>query len=79
MTNKPLKPTDYRRYRAETDRRLLLAVIGFLIVVGGALIGILYGGWAAATGLICLLAGAGVILFLWLLLTLMERWVNKSE
>ncbi len=79
MTNKPSEPTDYRRYRAETDRRLLLAVVGFLIVVGGALIGIVYGGWAAATGLICLLAGAGVILFLWLLLTVIERWVNQSE
>ena len=79
MTNKPSEPTDYRRYRRETDRRLLLAVIGFLIVVGGALIGIIYGGWAAATGLICLLAGAGVILFLSLLLTLIERWVNRLE
>jgi fatty acid desaturase len=79
MTNKPSEPTDYRRYRRETDRRLLLAVIGVLVVGGGALIGLVYGGWAAATGLICLLAGAAVILFLWLLLTLVERWVSDSE
>ena len=39
----------------------------------------IYGGWAAATALICLLAGAGVILVLWLLLSLLERWINESE
>lgn len=77
MNGKPSEPTDYRRYRQQTDRRLLLAVIGFLLIVGGALIGVIYGGWAAATGLICLLAGAGLILFLWLLLSVIERWANS--
>lgn len=79
MTQKSSEPTDYRRYRRETDRKLLIAVLTLLVVGGGALIGLIYGGWAAATALICLLAGAGLILFLWLLLSLLERWVKDSE
>ncbi len=79
MAQKPTEPTDYRRYRRETDRKLLIAVLALLVVGGGALIGLIYGGWAAATALICLLAGAGLILFLWLLLSLLERWVKDSE
>ncbi len=73
----PLPPTDYRRYRRQTDRRLLLLVIGGLLIIGGGLIYIIYGRWALATGLACLLPGAGLILFLWGLLSLIERWVKE--
>jgi hypothetical protein len=74
---KPLPPTDYRRYRRQTDRRLLLLVVGGLLIIGGGLIYLIYGRWALATGLACLLPGAGLILFLWGLLSLIERWVKE--
>jgi hypothetical protein len=74
---KPLPPTDYRRYRRQTDRRVLLLVVGGLLIIGGGLIYLIYGRWALATGLACLLPGAGLILFLWGLLSLIERWVKE--
>ncbi len=37
-------PTDYRRERRRTDRNLALAVVIFLVGVGGTLIALIYGG-----------------------------------
>lgn len=68
---------DYRRYRRQTDRRLLALAVGTLLIGGGGLIYLIYGRWALVTGLACLLPGAGVILFLWGLLSLIERWVGE--
>jgi hypothetical protein len=73
---KALPPTDYRRIRRKTDRQMLLLVLGGLLLFGGGLIFLIYGKWALATGLLCLIPGAGLILFLWGLLTLIERWVG---
>ena len=73
---KALPPTDYRRIRRQGDRQMLLLVLGGLLFIGGGLIFLIYGKWALATGLLCLIPGAGLILFLWGLLTLIERWVG---
>jgi hypothetical protein len=70
-------PTDYRAMRRKTDRNLALAVVIFLVGVGGALIAFVYGGGPAALGLVCLLAGAGIFGLLWLILTLMGRWAGQ--
>ena len=43
----------------------------------GAVIALVYGPSAAVLGLACLLAGAGVLGLLWLLLTLMEKLANR--
>lgn len=69
-------PTDYRRYRRETDRKLIIAVVLFLLVVGSGLIAIIYRPGAGITAFICLLGGVGIISLLWILLTLIERWVG---
>lgn len=74
----PRPPTDYRAYRRKTDRNLAIAVVIALVGVGGATIALVYGGGAAAIGLVCLLAGAGIFGLLWLLLTLMERWTERD-
>jgi len=70
-------PTDYRRMRRKNDRDLALAVVIFLVGVGGSLIALVYGGGAAALGLVCLLGGAGIFGLLWLILTLMGRWAGR--
>lgn len=75
---KPLPPTDTRRSRRRADRQLLWLVIGVLLLVGGGLIYLIYGRWAVVTGLFCLIPGAGIILILWGLLSLIERWVGES-
>ena len=71
-------PTDYRRERRKTDRNLALAVVIFLVGVGGTLIALIYGGGAAVLGLTCLSAGAGMFGLVWLILTLIERWAKES-
>ncbi len=71
-------PTDYRAFRRRTDRNLALAVVIFLVGVGGTLIALIYGGGAAALGLVCLSAGAGMFGLVWLILTLLERWANRE-
>ena len=70
-------PTDYRAYRRKNDRNLALAVVFFLVGVGGALIALIYGRSALILGLTCLLAGAGLFGLVWLILTLMERWAGE--
>ncbi|MGQ9839918.1 MAG: hypothetical protein ACUVR4_05230 [Anaerolineae bacterium] len=73
----PRPPTDTRAFRKRTERNLALAVMLFLVGVGGGAIALVYGPGAAALGLVCLLFGAGLFGLLWLILTLMEKWVEK--
>ncbi|MEJ2558426.1 MAG: hypothetical protein P8186_19855 [Anaerolineae bacterium] len=69
-------PTDYRRHYRQTERRLAIAVVLFLLVVGTGLIAIIFGPAAGVTGFGCLLVGVGAIGLLWILLMLIERWVG---
>jgi hypothetical protein len=74
----PARPaTDTRALRRGEERRLFLAVIAFLLVVGGGLIFIIYGKGALVTAAACLLMGVGVLLILWLILIAIERWANR--
>ena len=70
-------PTDARRARKRQERQLLALVMAVLVVVGGGLIALIYGPGALITALPCLLAGAGVILILYLLFLLAERLINR--
>jgi len=70
-------PTDARRVRRRQERQLLALVIGVLVLVGGALIALIYGPGALLTAIPCLSAGAGAILILYLLFLLTERWVSR--
>jgi len=67
------RPTDLRQYRRQTDRRLLVAVLVMLVVVGSVLIGLIYGWRSVLTALLCLLPGALIIVLLWLFLYGIER------
>ena len=78
MSSDSKEPTDMRRYRRQTERRLTLAVVLFLVLVGGGLIGLIYGPGAALMGISCLLLGAGIIGLLFVILTLMERWAQSE-
>jgi len=68
-----------RQIRRENDRKYLYIVIGTLILVGGGLIGLVYGVQALATALPCLLGGAMAIFLPWLILTGLDRWRSQSE
>ncbi len=79
MSTPPARPpTDYRSERRRFDRNLFWAVIIVLVGVGGTLIALIYGLGPATTGLVCLLAGAGIFGLIWLILSLMERWSKED-
>lgn len=77
MKDEPSKPTDLRAQRRREQRRLFWIVAAFLVVVGSVAIGVAYGPSAVPLGLTCLAVGAGALGLLWLLLTLMERVIDK--
>jgi uncharacterized membrane protein YjjP (DUF1212 family) len=74
----PEPPSDYRQIKQRTDRQMLWLVVGGLLVIGGGLIFLIYGKWALATSLLCLIPGIGLILFLWGLLSVIERWMGED-
>lgn len=73
------QPADLRGSRRRSDRLLVTTVIAVLLVVGSIAIGLVYGWSAILSGLICLLPGAGGLLLLWLLLQLIEGWLDHSD
>lgn len=73
------KPTDVRGIRRQTERRLLIAVVVALVVVGGIAIAAIYGWRSIFTALICLLPGAGIITALFLFWGGIDRWLRRDE
>ncbi len=71
------KPTNYRANRKRNERVMLWMVVGTLVGLGTLLIGAIWGAPAAVTGGICLGGGGGLILLLWGILTLLEKWVGE--
>jgi hypothetical protein len=72
------QPTNMRRHRRQTERRLALAVVLSLLLVGGGLVGLIYGTGAAVMAISCLMLGCAVFAALWLFLTLMEWWAKRE-
>ena len=66
-----------REYRKKLERRLVIAVVIALLVVGSLVIGLVYGWRSVFTGLICLVPGAAILGLLWLVLGWLERVVNR--
>lgn len=72
----PQPPTNYRQNRHQRERALLWLVLLVLVVIGAGLIGLIWGAREALLGGICLLGGAALIGGLWLLLSLVQKWVE---
>ncbi|MBN1934102.1 MAG: hypothetical protein JW934_05535 [Anaerolineae bacterium] len=70
-------PTDLRHQRKQYERRLLALTLFVLVVVGGALIGLFFGLEALLAAVPCLLVGAAAIAGLWLLMNIIERWLEN--
>ena len=70
-------PTNYRQTRRQQDKNLLYLTIFVLVVIGTGLIGLIWGFRSALLGGICLLGGAMLIVGLWLLLSLIQKWVDE--
>jgi hypothetical protein len=69
---------DLRAWRRKEDRQLALVIILFLVIVGGMTIGLVYGWGVALTGALGLLAGGSIFGLLWLILSLVERWLGQE-
>lgn len=78
MGNLRQRPTDLRRYRRQTERRLAIAVVLCLLFVGGGLVALIYGTGAAVMAVSCLLFGCAIFALLWFILTLMEWWAKRE-
>ena len=78
MSDRSHPQTDLRALRRSQDRQLVIVVMTFLVVVGGAAIGLVYGWQTAVLSAVWLLGGAAVIGLLWLILSLVERWAGRE-
>jgi len=72
-------PIDLRQHRSRTERNLVLAVVGAFVVLGSAIIAIVYGMPAVLSALLCLLPGTALFVGLWLLLNGLERLTRDRE
>ena len=68
---------DMRRFQRESERRFLVGALVLLVLVGGALIGVILGPAQALGAAPCLLAGAAILLGLYFVLAVMDRWINR--
>lgn len=75
----PRPPTETRQIRREFNRRTLWLVIFCLLFIGAPLIGLIYGPTAGIVSALCLLGGVGLILLIWLILTLIGKWAGGEE
>jgi hypothetical protein len=66
------------RYRGRSERQLALGGFGILAVAGGVILWLRYGGTTATIAVALVLAGAGLLALLWLLLTLLEAWARSE-
>ena len=78
MPDKPRPLLDLRAWQRREDRRLIITIALFLVIVGGVTIGLIYGWGTALTGVLCLMGGAGLLGLLWLIMMLLERWVSRE-
>ncbi|MFC2029724.1 hypothetical protein ACFLWA_03240 [Chloroflexota bacterium] len=74
--NRPFTPD---RHHRQTQIRLAIGGLLIMLIVGGGLVWLFYGSTTAITAVLCLLAGAGVFGLLWLILSLLERWVKDDD
>lgn len=73
---RPRPPTDTRREAGQFARSLLTMTILTLVVGGTVLVALGYGGEIALVSFLCLIAGAILLLALWLLLSAVEKAVE---
>ena len=80
MSDRAHPQADTRALRRQ-DRQLVVVIMAFLVIVGGAAIGLVYGWQTAVLGAVWLLGGAAAIGLLWLttrVVSLVERWAGRE-
>ena len=72
------KPSNMRRWRTQSERRLVWLVFLSLLLIGGGVTGLVYGWQALLTALPCLAAGGAGLLLAYLLLVGIEKWRARA-
>ena len=67
---------DLRKYAHQTNVRLIAGALVVLFIIGDGLIYLIYGGGAALTGILCLLAGM-IPVVLTILVLFLFQWIQK--
>jgi len=73
------KPTNYRALRRRTERNLIVGGFIILVVVGGGLVGLIYGldamfqSWLCIGGAVALLGG------IWLIFKVIEKFIDATD
>ena len=73
------QPTDLRGLRRRRERNLLFLVVLVLLVVGGLLIGLIYGRTAFIASLGCLIPGVGMIIAIWVVLLISDWLIGRDK
>ncbi len=75
---RPQPPTNYRKFRSQTERNLIIGALVIFFLVGGGLIWLLYGSGAVLGGLLCIAGGLALLGGIYLIFKLLEAW-SKSD
>jgi hypothetical protein len=70
---------DLRAYAKQTNVRLAVGAILALLIVGGGLIWLIYGGGAASFGMICVLVGLIPVVLIVLVFWAMDRILRNAR
>lgn len=70
---------DLRKYANQTNVRAFIGFLLLVFLVGDGLIYLIYGKAAAVSGVICILAGLGPLVLIWLALVFIDLIVKKTN
>ena len=73
------KPTNYRAMKRGTERNLIIGGFVILVVVGGGLVGGLYGFNAMLQSWLCIGGAVGLLGGIWLIFKVIEKFINSTE
>lgn len=68
---------DLRKFARQTNIRLFIGFFFLVLLIGDGLIYLIYGKYAALSGIICIVGGFFPILLIWLVMNFIE-WITKK-
>jgi len=72
-------PVDFRRYRQQTNFRLIIGFLIVLLVVGLGLVFVIYGENAAIAGLLFLVISLSPVVIIVIILQVLQWIINRTR
>jgi hypothetical protein len=73
------KPTNYRAMKRRTERNLIAGGFIILLIVGGGLVGLIYGLNAMLQSWLCIGGAVAVLSGIWLIFKVIEKFINSTD